>query len=214
MLIEGLEINGPEYWEIRHRRESWPRTSAWAMDIVSEQIAPESAVLEVGCGQGAFAALLKQRRMDLDVVAIDISASAIDRAKKTYGDQVDFRVADVFTLKAQIPETFDYIITIQNFEHWTPDRHIPAMRSLWSRLRPGGGVFFTGVGKAWDLTQMNYGPMEYNGQAIMAPNDYHYNNWNEQEVYDLFNNHACKARHVKFWRRRGKDRVVAEATKS
>jgi len=214
MQIEGLEVNSPEYWEIRHQREPWPRTSGWVQEIVSKQIDPGSAVLEIGCGQGAFAAKLKELRPDLDIVAIDISPTAISKAKDTYGGKASFRVADVFELKTQLQESFDYIITVQNFEHWPIHRHIPAMRAMWSRLKPGGKTFFTGVGRAWDLEQMNYSPMEFEGKAIMVPNDYHYNNWSEQEVYDLFNNDACNAQSVKFWRARRQNRVIAEATKA
>lgn len=213
MQIEGLEVNSPEYWEIRHQREPWPRTSSWALEIVIKQIEPGSTVLDVGCGQGAFAAKIKAERPDLEVMGIDCSPTAIEKAHEAY-PRVDFRVADVFKLKTELNVTFDYITTIQNFEHWPIYDQIPAMRAMWSRLKPGGKIFFTGVGKAWDLDEMNYSPMEYDGKAIMVPNDYHYNNWSEQEVYDLFNNDACKAQSVKFWRRRRKNRVIAEATKS
>ncbi len=213
MNIEGLEVNSPEYWEIRHQREPWPRTSGWAVEIVIKQIEPGSNVLDTGCGQGAFAAKLKELRPDIDVVGIDCSPTAIEKARLSYPN-VDFRIVDVFEMKAQLPGTFDYITTIQNFEHWQPYAHIPAMRAMWSRLKPGGKLFFTGVGRAWDLDQMNYSPMEFEGKTLQVPNDYHYNNWSEQEVYDLFNNHACKAESVKFWRKRRQNRVVAEAMKA
>jgi len=212
MIIEGLEINSPEYWEIRHAREPWPRTSGWALEEVSRILPSNADVLEAGCGQGAFAAKLLELNPDIrDFTAFDISPTAIEKAK-ALGTRVNFEVADVFALRGKWPLGFDYVISIQNFEHWPADQHINALRGLWSRVRPGGRMFFTGVGTDWDLEFMNYSPMEYNGKTIMTPNDYHYNSWSEQNVYDLFM--CVKATSVKFWRLRGKDRVVAEAEKS
>ena len=43
MNIEGLEINSPEYWELRHQRDHWPRWSKWAMSLVFES-APVAVV--------------------------------------------------------------------------------------------------------------------------------------------------------------------------
>ncbi len=216
MIIDGLEINSPEYWELRHQREPWPRTSGWAMDIVTKQIPPGASVLEIGCGQGAFAAKLLELRPDLySVTAIDISPTAISLARESFPHVIDFLVADVFELRDHLKgESYDYIISIQNFEHWRLDQQPKAMHQCWTRLNHGGKFFFTGVGKDWSLDIMNATEMEFEGKTIMAPNDYHYNNWSEQEVYDLFMIHPCRAQSVKFWRRRRKNRVIAEATKA
>ena len=108
-------------------------------------------------------------------------------------------------------EEYDYVISIQNFEHWPVETHKEALHQIWKRIVPGGKFFFTGVGMDWDLSKMNYGPMKYKGKTIETPNDYHYNKWSEQSVYNLFM--TQKAKSVKFWRLRGKDRVVAEGEK-
>lgn len=214
MIIDGLEVNSPEYWEIRHQREPWPRTSGWVQPLLAEIIPQDDFILEIGCGQGAFAATLKKSRPDAIVKATDISNTAIEKAQRYYGDihGLAFQVADVFHLSRDLrDEEYDYIISIQNFEHWPVEMQKEAFHQMWKRLKSGGKFFFTGVGMDWDLNQMNYGPMEYKGRTIQTPNDYHYNKWSEQNFYDLCQ--TQKAKSVKFWRLRGRDRVVAEAEK-
>jgi 2-polyprenyl-3-methyl-5-hydroxy-6-metoxy-1,4-benzoquinol methylase len=213
MNINGLEINSPVYWEIRHHRESWPRESGWVLPTIVKSIPQDARVLEIGCGQGAFAASLKKSRPDVTMKAIDCSPTAIEKARNHYvSTGIKFQVADVFNLTSDLKdEEYDYIITIQNFEHWHPSIQKEALHQMWKRLKLGGKLFFTGVGEAWDLTQMNYSPMMWKGGEIQAPNDYHYNKWSEQDFYDLCQ--TQKAKSVKFWRLRGKDRIVAEVEK-
>lgn len=211
MEVNGLVINSPEYWEIRHQREPWPRTSGWVIDTVVEAIPVSASVLEVGCGQGAFADALYRKRCDIKIKGVDVAPTAISRARELY-PHIKFQVADVFSFSKDLKdEEYDYIITIQNFEHWPVNIQKEAFHQMWKRLVPGGKLFFTGVGMDWDLEQMNYSPMMWNGVKIQAPNDYHYNKWSEQSVYDLFM--TQKAKSVKFWRLRQKDRVVAEGEK-
>jgi len=212
MKIEGLEVNSPEYWEIRHQREPWPRTNGWVQPLMASIIPLGSKVLEIGCGQGAAALALTEARQDLEITGIDISPTAIQLASRHTTSNVKFRVADVFKLTNDLrDEEYDYIITIQNFEHWPVETQKEALHQMWKRLASGGKLFFTGVGMDWDLNNMNYSIMQYNSKTIQTPNDYHYNKWSEQAVYDLFM--TQKARSVKFWRLRGNDRVIAEGEK-
>jgi hypothetical protein len=126
--------------------------------------------------------------------------------------RVTFVCEDVFNLrKGWTGRYFDYAISIQNFEHWKPEFYPEAFRNIWSRIAPGGKFFFTGVGRNWNLHQMNYSPIEHEGKTVEMANDHHYCNWNEQDVYDLFMTQNPVS--VRFWRLRKKNRVVAEAEK-
>ena len=165
MNIEGLEVNGPEYWELRHQREDWPRQSGWAQMILEQEVPVAADVLVIGCGQGAVESALLAARPDINsILGIDISPTAIKKAQalNTHG-KITNKVMDVFNVRKEIPaDSMDFIITIQDFDHWKPEDHTTIFRNLWGRLRVGGRFFFTGVGKAWPLSEMNYGPMEYN----------------------------------------------------
>ena len=217
MNIEGLEVNSPEYWEIRHQRDDWPRWSKWAMSLVFESIPQGADVLEVGGGQGQAAIELRLRRPDLGrILSFDVSPTAIDKARKIAANaraDVEFEVLDVFELDNHIKKnTFDYAFSLQNMEHWRPELHRASLVQTVLPVRPGGKIFITGVGKAWNLSQMNYSPMMYNGKEIQVPNDYHYNHWSEQEMYDMAVS-LDNIESVRFFKRRGLERVITEISK-
>lgn len=212
-----IEVNSPLYWELRHQRDHWTRCSGWVQPTIAEQLPENATVLVVGCGQGAEVSRMLELRPDIrKIVAFDISPAAIEKAKKVESDpRVDFIVQDVFSLRHDHPEWhnyFDYSVSIQNFEHWYPDKHPEAFRNIWSRIRPGGHFFFTGVGRNWSLDITNSSPMEYKGKIYMMENDRHYCNWSEQDFYDLATTQKFKS--VRFWRLRRKNRVVAEVEKN
>ena len=63
-------------------------------------------ILEIGCGKGAFTQLLKKENNH--VTAIDISATAVRKAKETFPD-IDFRVMDALEIAAAKDE-FDLVV--------------------------------------------------------------------------------------------------------
>lgn len=65
-----------------------------ALTIINryDQLYHFHTVLDMGCGKGVFTAMLK--RPDNDIFAIDISATAIDKAKVRYPD-IDFKAIDI-----------------------------------------------------------------------------------------------------------------------
>ena len=216
ITISGLTINSPRYWELRHQRDDWPRSSPWALALAAESIPSGGSVCIAGCGQGMEAALLLDMRPDIShIFAFDSSPTAIKKAKMNIDDKkVVFDTLDIFKLKVRIFEnTFDYAISIQNLEHWKPGKpHARAIENLLWSVKPSGKMFITGVGSNWDLFNVNVTPLTLeDGSVIQAPNDLHYVNWTEQSMYDLIINRGAKS--VKFFGRRGKNRVIAEAEK-
>jgi SAM-dependent methyltransferase len=67
-------------------------------------------VLEIGCGAGVFTAMLAARAEQ--VLAVDISPSAIERAKARHGELrgVTFQAADVVTWDLPEPGSWDLIV--------------------------------------------------------------------------------------------------------
>jgi 2-polyprenyl-3-methyl-5-hydroxy-6-metoxy-1,4-benzoquinol methylase len=182
---------------------------------IAEQLPTSANILIIGCGQGAEATAMIANRPDINtIVGIDVSPAAIDKARKNVTDpRVTFLVQDVFTMKQDMAgQSFDFILSIQNFEHWKPELHPEAFRNIWTRLKPGGSFFFTGVGRKWSLDITNSTPMEYEGKTYDMENDRHYMNWSEQDFYDLAMTQKPKS--VTFWRLRRENRVVAEVKKA
>jgi SAM-dependent methyltransferase len=86
-------------------------------------------LLELGCGTGHDAARLAAA--GLRVVAVDLSAEAIKRAQATYGDSVDFRVADVTMGLAFADASFDAVMANVSL-HMFPDA---LTRSIFDDVR-------------------------------------------------------------------------------
>lgn len=92
----------PEFWETRYESQVTP----WDSGTVPAQIAgfartlaAGARVLIPGCGSGYEVAAFTGA--GLDVIAIDFSEAAIDRARATVPDHADrFRLADVFAFDA------------------------------------------------------------------------------------------------------------------
>ena len=110
-------------WESRWRDPSF--RPGWLADsprpfVVSGfergWLAPRMKVLEIGCGLGTAAAWLAQR--GLQVVAIDVSSHAVERASKRYSHQpgLEFLHADACA-PANISTVFDVIIDTGCLQH-------------------------------------------------------------------------------------------------
>jgi len=70
-------------------------------------------VLEIGCGIGAFAKILKERYFEVD--AIDVSPFIVERAKKIH-EGINFKIMDI-EKSMKINKKYDYIFAFEVFEH-------------------------------------------------------------------------------------------------
>lgn len=103
-----------------------------------QELLPEGSVLEVGCGAGNEAILLKQ--MGYDYLGIDISEGMLAIAKSRCPDGV-FAKQDLRSLA--VLSEFDGIIAIASLLHLEKDELIPALSTLRHQIRPGGIGLFT-----------------------------------------------------------------------
>lgn len=93
-----------------------------------------SRVLEVGCGVGAQTIHLVANNPGIDLVAIDLSAESLEKARARV-PSVEFRQADLFALG---DETFDHVFVCFVLEHLTDP--VAALVALRRAVRPGGTV--------------------------------------------------------------------------
>lgn len=94
-------------------------------------------VLEVGCGIGAFAKILKEK--GYQVKASDISAFIIDKAKKLQ-PKIEFVSEDVEKTTGKKGE-FDLIFALEVFEHLNNPEI--ALKNLRGRLKKDGLLIFS-----------------------------------------------------------------------
>lgn len=86
-------------------------------EIVRKAIAPHSEVLDIGCGDGS---MLRALSPDISRgVGIDISATAVARARRTHtdGGRLAFLSGNVATV--DLSSSFDAILMLDVFEHLT-----------------------------------------------------------------------------------------------
>ena len=91
-------------------------------------------LLDVGCGNGAFAEFAA--RAGYDVTAIDVDTDSLSVARSRSIANADFRRATLAELEADHPQRFDVVTMFEVFEHLdNPADTLKAVRRL---LRPGG----------------------------------------------------------------------------
>ena len=115
------------YFYKTHRR--WfrhPNTSLFKQ--IAEMIPTGSSVLDVGCGRGDLLRYLHATRPDLKLTGVDYSCNSSEGVRYLQGD--------VLTL--DIPEKFDFVITLATIEH-VPDC-VAFSRRLRELASPGGTV--------------------------------------------------------------------------
>lgn len=96
------------------------------------------AVLEVGCGGGAFARAIKRHRSEFEVIGSDLSRGVI-RAARKIGGGVDYRQADVYKLPfADL--SFDAVVSFDVWEHL--EKPAKAFQEVYRVLKPGGIFHF------------------------------------------------------------------------
>ncbi|MGZ8583637.1 MAG: class I SAM-dependent methyltransferase [Actinomycetota bacterium] len=108
----------------------------WGETVLSWlELDGDERVLDAGCGTGQVTAALLDRLPRGEVVALDGSASMIDRARERLGDErVTYVVAD---LQEPLPveQPVDAVLSTATF-HWVLD-HDALFRNLATVMRPG-----------------------------------------------------------------------------
>jgi trans-aconitate methyltransferase len=110
----------------------------WFLDGWS--LEPSAAVLDVGCGDGAFTATLAAMVPEGEVVGLDGSASMLEQARQVAGTNQSFVHGSVQDLATVLPVdgAFDVIVS-RACLHWVPRHAHPEALVQFARLlRPGG----------------------------------------------------------------------------
>ena len=114
------------------RRKPWKE-----MKFIFDQITPGSRVLDLGCGNGRFYELLKEK--EVSYLGVDQSKELIEEAKEKY-KEASFIQADALNLPLE-KESFDYVISIAVFHHMpTPFYRRKFLKEV-SRVLKRNGLF-------------------------------------------------------------------------
>jgi len=119
-----------------------PERIRWAVDMLDVQ--PDDVVLEIGCGGGVAVALICDRLADGHILAVDRSATMIERAQRRNSDCVaagraSFRVAPLES--AELDEAaFSTIFAINVNLFWVRDSGAE-LAVIARSLLPDGRLF-------------------------------------------------------------------------
>lgn len=118
------------------------REERWR-EAVIEQIAPrnDQAILDVGCGTGTFALMLKRRAPGARVVGVDpdpaVLAIAAEKGRRA-GVEIEWRRG--FARDAAAFGEFDQIVSTLVFHQTPQEEKLAGLRAMFAAVRPGGFV--------------------------------------------------------------------------
>lgn len=119
-----------------YQRVSIPHEE-WARSVLDRlALEGDETVLDAGCGSGRVTSMLIERLPRGRVVAVDGSASMVERVRSVLRPQDEALVADLCGLR--LAEPVDAIFSSAVF-HWVLD-HDALFSRLHEALRPGGGL--------------------------------------------------------------------------
>ena len=145
----GEPVDAPTFWEAHYgaKEQVWSGRVNPVLAQVAYDVAPGRA-LDVGCGEGGDAIWLAERGWDVE--AIDISATALARARRAaeaagLGDRVR---ASRYDLEHDLPEgTYD-LVSAQFFQSPLDFPRSRILRDLADRLASGGALLVVDHGSA------------------------------------------------------------------
>jgi SAM-dependent methyltransferase len=105
-------------------------------------------VLEIGCGTGNLALLVKRMHPGLDVVGLDPDPKALARAgRKARRTGLQLQLDRGFADGLPYPDaTFDRVLSALMFHHLEPGSRTASLREVLRVLRPGGALYLMDIG--------------------------------------------------------------------
>ena len=154
------EVDYPDYVE---NEASLRRSMARHLEQMARFWTQRGALLEIGCAYGFF---LDEARGQFDrVVGVDVSASAVESARKRFGVEAH---AGAFLDMPFEDASFDVVCLWDTIEHLSrPDLFMEKARWL---LRPSGRLFLT----TGDISSLNARLRGPNWRQIHPPSHLHY----------------------------------------
>jgi SAM-dependent methyltransferase len=141
--------------------------------IAQAKPAAASRVLDLGCGTGTLALMVKRAQPSVDVVGIDPDPEILERARAKARDaRLDIQLDQGFSTDLPYEdETFDTVLSTLVLHHLTgPDKR-RSLREIARVLRPGGELHVADWGRPSDpLMRMLFLPVRL-GDGIEQTRD-------------------------------------------
>ena len=121
--------------------------------IAQAAIAPGHDVLDLGCGTGTLALMIKRANPEANVSGVDIDPKILAIARgKLVAEKLDVRfVEGSATAPPFPPASFDRVLTTLMLHHLTTPQKRAALAAVRALLRPGGELHIADWGKPQNL---------------------------------------------------------------
>ena len=137
VIKNDMKVNKIEFWLMNNPVRAFIQEKIQIKQFrKSSSLRPDKVVLEIGCGNGTGAALIKKYFSPKEIYAIDIDQRMIDLANKNHSAPfIHFETGDVSQLRFetnQFDAVFDFGV-IHHISNWKD-----CLRELKRVLKPGG----------------------------------------------------------------------------
>jgi SAM-dependent methyltransferase len=150
MVADGYDRIAEGY--LRERTKAPQETTRAYLDRMTEGLASNAPILDLGCGAGVpHGAYLSER---FDVVGADISRGQLGLARRLV-PKATFVRADMCSLAFK-PASFDAIVALYSIIHVPREEHEALLERLHDFLRPGGRLMVVLGARAWEGTETNW----------------------------------------------------------
>ena len=116
------------------------------VDWLEREAPKPGRALDIGCGLGDTAEALARR--GFEVLAFDVSATAIDEARRRFPEsRVDYRVADLLRPPTDFAGAFDLVVECYTLQVLPAGARSEAVAVLRRLPRPGGALLVVARGR-------------------------------------------------------------------
>lgn len=117
------------------------------------RIPPGATVVDLGCGTGTLALLVKASHPDARVIGVDVDPKVLDIARgkiERAGAEIELRQGTIQEVELA-PGSVDRVLTSLVLHHLTHEEKIAALRAAHAALRPDGELHVVDFGPPHNL---------------------------------------------------------------
>lgn len=160
-------IDNTEYWNRYYQNKVCSTLPSPFAQYVSTLVEPGKTLVDLGCGNGRDAVYLAGQ--GLNVVGMDLSASAIEMLEAQHIPNARFVCGDFISNPTHTPGCYDYAYSRFTIHAINPKQEVMLLQAMYQALKPGG-KFFIEVRSVHDPLYGKGQPVERN--AFFYDNHY------------------------------------------
>ena len=132
-------INNTDYWDQYYRNQICSTQPSPFAQYVATLVEPGKTLIDLGCGNGRDSLFFAKQGMQ--VVAIDLSRSAIDQLNQQPVENARFVCGDFIASDVHQPDSYDYAYSRFTIHAINQKQETMLLQTMFRALKPGGKFF-------------------------------------------------------------------------